>query len=105
MPAKKKSGTQPLDVAIRMYNVRFGDCFLLSFHYAKEVRHMLIDYGSTAAPKNARGKYMTAVANDIKKQCQDKLHVLVATHRHRDHISGFTTEGEATGKIIASLKP
>jgi hypothetical protein len=95
----------PSQVTIRMYNVGFGDCFLLSFHYAKQDRHLLIDYGSTAAPKNSRGKYMTTVANDIKKQCNGKLHGLVATHRHRDHISGFTTEGDATGKIIASLKP
>ena len=101
MPAPKT----PSSVTIRMYNVGFGDCFLLTFHYPEQDRHMLIDYGSTAAPKNVRGKYMTAVANDILKECNGKLDVLMATHRHRDHISGFTTEGEATGKIIASLKP
>ena len=88
-----------------MYNVGFGDCFLLSFHYPSEDRHLLIDYGSTAAPKNARGAFMTAIANDIRTQCGGKLHGLVATHRHRDHISGFSTEGEATGKIIALLQP
>ena len=33
-----------------MYNVGFGDCFLVTFHYAKSDRHMLVDYGSTAAP-------------------------------------------------------
>ena len=27
------------------------------------------------------------------------------THRHSDHISGFSTTGDGTGKIIASLKP
>jgi beta-lactamase superfamily II metal-dependent hydrolase len=88
-----------------MYNVGFGDCFLLTFHYGKTERHMLIDYGSTAAPKNVRGKYMRDVANDIKGQCKGKLDVLVVTHRHRDHISGFSTQGDATGKIIASLNP
>jgi hypothetical protein len=101
MPAR----TIPNSITIRMYNVGFGDCFLVSFHYAKQDRHMLIDYGSTAAPKNARGKYMKGVANDIQKQCKGKLDILVASHRHRDHISGFATDGEATGKIIASLKP
>ena len=95
----------PTSLTIRMYNVGFGDCFLVTFHYAKQDRHMLIDYGSTAAPKNVRGKYMTAVAQDIQKQCQGKLDILVATHRHRDHISGFATDGDGTGKIIASLKP
>jgi len=95
----------PTSITIRMYNVGFGDCFLVTFHYAKQDRHMLIDYGSTAAPKNVRGKYMTPVAKDIQKQCNGKLDILVATHRHRDHISGFATDGEGTGKIIASLDP
>jgi hypothetical protein len=27
------------------------------------------------------------------------------THRHRDHISGFSTDGEGTGKIIAACQP
>src|SRR6185295_13417908 len=29
----------------------------------------------------------------------------VVTHRHRDHISGFATDGNGTGKTIAALKP
>ena len=102
---KQKSGKKPSAVTIRMYNVGFGDCFLLTFHYGNTERHMLIDYGSTAAPKNGPGKYMREVANDIKDQCKGKLDVLVVTHRHRDHISGFSTQGDATGKIIASLNP
>lgn len=95
----------PSSVTVRMYNVGFGDCFLLTFHYPNRERHMLIDYGSTAAPKNARAAYMTTVAKDIQQQCKGKLDIVVVTHRHRDHISGFATTGEATGKIIASLKP
>src|SRR5260370_37854147 len=87
-----------------MYNVGFGDCFLVTFHYAKSDRHMLVDYGSTAAPKNGPKDYMQQIAKDIKTQCGGKLHVVVATHRHRDHISGFAT-GVGTGKIIASLNP
>src|SRR6266702_2053650 len=107
MPTKKRatSSKAPSSVTIRMYNVGFGDCFLLTFQYANEERHMLIDYGSTAAPKNTTGKYMLEVANDIKGICKGKLDILVATHRHRDHISGFATDGDATGKIIAALKP
>jgi hypothetical protein len=88
-----------------MYNVGFGDCFLLTFHYAGDERHMLVDFGSTAAPRNGATDYMRRVADDIVRQSRGKLHVLVATHRHRDHINGFTTEGEGTGKLIASLNP
>jgi hypothetical protein len=110
MPTKKRATASsttsiPSSVTIRMYNVGFGDCFLLKFHYADAERHMLIDYGSTAAPMNVRGKYMVDVANDIKSNCKGKLDIVVATHRHRDHISGFATDGDATGSIIASLEP
>ncbi|HXO30849.1 MAG TPA: hypothetical protein VN901_00700 [Candidatus Acidoferrales bacterium] len=109
MPARKtavSSGRKaPTSVSIRMYNVGFGDCFLLTFLYATKERYMLIDYGSTAAPKGLRAGYMAEVAKDIKSRCNGKLDVLVETHRHRDHISGFTTQGEATGKAIASLEP
>jgi beta-lactamase superfamily II metal-dependent hydrolase len=108
VPAKKallSRKNTPSSVTIRMYNVGFGDCFLLTFTYAKQERHVLIDYGSTAAPKNARAKYMVEIAQDLKVKCKGRLDILVETHRHRDHISGFTTEGEATGKIVASLQP
>jgi hypothetical protein len=108
VPAKKtllSRKSTPSSVTIRMYNVGFGDCFLLTFTYAKRERHVLIDYGSTAAPKEAHAKYMVEIAQDLKEKCKGRLDILVETHRHRDHISGFTTEGEATGKIIASLRP
>ena len=98
-------GKAPSSITVRMYNVGFGDCFLLTFHYPSGDRHMLIDYGSTAGPKNGPKDYMRQVAEDVKKQCGGKLHIVVATHRHRDHISGFSTDGEGTGKIIASLNP
>ena len=108
MPAKKErlpGKSTPSSVTIRMYNVGFGDCFLLTFAYPMQERHVLIDYGSTAAPKNAPAQFMVKIAQDLRERCKGELEVLVETHRHRDHISGFTTQGEATGKIIASLHP
>lgn len=95
----------PSALTIRMYNVGFGDCFLLSFEYPKTVRHLLVDFGSTSAPKRgARGDYMAKIADDIKRVCDGKLEGIVATHRHRDHISGFALNA-ASGKTIASLNP
>jgi beta-lactamase superfamily II metal-dependent hydrolase len=96
----------PTEVTIRMYNVGFGDCFLLTFKYPDGERHMLVDCGSTSAPKRA-GKnphFMEKVVADIERVCSGKLHVLLATHRHRDHVSGFSTELK-TGRAIAALKP
>ena len=100
---------KPERLTIRCYGVGFGDCFLLTFHYAGTTgdRHVLIDFGSTQSPPNARKSLMKAIANDIKAVVGTRLHVVVATHRHADHISGFATNTAktATGDIIASLEP
>ncbi|SDF44654.1 hypothetical protein [Terriglobus roseus] len=96
----------PSSITVRMYNVGFGDCFLLTFHAQKDT-HVLIDYGSTAAPgsKRIKSDYMSAIAKDIAEVCKGSLDILVATHRHRDHISGFATDDSATGRVIAALNP
>ncbi|MBV9746407.1 MAG: hypothetical protein JO099_21835, partial [Acidobacteriia bacterium] len=95
----------PTSITVRMYNVGFGDCFLLTFHYANQDRHMLVDFGSAAAPRYGPRDYLRRVAQDIARQTKGKLHIVVATHRHRDHLNGFATDGLGTGKIIAGLKP
>ena len=97
-------GAGPQSLTIRMYNVGFGECFLLTFKYAQRSRHVLVDYGSTSAPRRAGKDYMTVIANDIKRSCSGKLDIVVATHRHRDHVSGFSTDA-GTGQIIAALRP
>ena len=101
--------SKPKSLTIRSYQVGFGDCFLLTFHYAgkDKDRHVLIDFGSTGQPRGVPPNLMLKVAEDIKEQCGGKLHAVVATHRHKDHISGFATnkKGTASGDIIASCKP
>jgi hypothetical protein len=103
--AAEAPGARPTEARVRMYNVGFGDCFLVTFRYPRGERHMLIDFGSTAGPKRLGADYMTRVAKDIQAECGKKLHMVVATHRHRDHISGFATDGSGTGKIIRDLNP
>jgi hypothetical protein len=107
MPTTAKPSGPP---TIRMYNVGFGDCFLLSFPYTKAKgggRHLLIDFGSFPKPKGAPKGFMEDIANDIKARCQGGRLAVVATHRHADHINGFTTsaKGTASGDIIRALKP
>jgi len=94
----------PHAVTVRGYQVGFGDCFLLTFHYAEiGDRHVLIDFGSTGAPRGFGD--LKAVAESIAEECGHKLHAVMATHRHKDHISGFATDGGAPGSIIAGCHP
>ena len=118
----------PTSVEIRVYQVGFGDCFLLSFVYgANDRRHVLIDFGSTKLPGRAKAAtanvggrkakteddskptvWMPKVARDIAAVCgKHGLTAVVATHRHADHISGFATAkgGKGSGDIIRALKP
>lgn len=97
----------PNRVVITSYQVGFGDCFLLSFQYPGEKRHVLIDFGSTALPEGAPKNQLRLIANDIAGQTRDERLAVVATHRHKDHISGFATtkQGPSSGKTIAELKP
>src|SRR5437868_2286326 len=98
----------PTSVSIRTYQVGFGDCFLLSFSYASaKERHVLVDFGSTKLPPKAPKSRMDDIAADIKTRTKGKLDGVVATHRHKDHISGFQTakNGKWPGDVIRSLAP
>jgi hypothetical protein len=101
----------PHALTLRCYGVGFGDCFLLTFRYrgATGDRHMLIDFGSTQRPPNAKRNYLGAIVKDIESVVGrgSQLHVLVATQRRADHINGFATRpgGRGTGDRIAALKP
>lgn len=104
--AKKR----PTKLTLRAYEVGFGDCFLLTFHYAGNTRdrNILIDFGSTHRPHELPKNQMVRIAKDIKKVCNNnRLDAVVATHRHKDHISGFAPKknGKGSGNIIASLNP
>jgi hypothetical protein len=92
----------PTGVRVRSYNVGFGDCFLLTFSYASgDARHILIDFGSTKSSSFGPASLLP-IAEKIKEDSGGKLHMVVATHRHADHISGF---GGKPGRILASLAP
>src|SRR5215813_10922508 len=84
-------------IRIRMYRVGFGDCFLLSLPVDGGTEHILIDCGV-----HARGdirKIAEAVA-DLCRESGGKLALVIATHAHQDHISGFASCGEQFKQLI-----
>ncbi|MCX6595741.1 MAG: hypothetical protein NTV70_05185 [Acidobacteria bacterium] len=57
---------KPIGVQVRMYDVGFGDCFLLTVHYRKaQARHVLIDFGTTAHPREREFELLMPIAEDI----------------------------------------
>jgi hypothetical protein len=82
-----------------MYRQGLGDCFLLTFPRAGAGDlHMLIDCGVILGTKDP-GVIMTRVAEDIAATTGKHLHVLVATHEHWDHLSGFVQAREVFDTI------
>lgn len=77
---------------VRMYRVGFGDCFLLSVPNGKGHSHILIDCG---VHSGGDIKTMPDVVADIASETGSKLDVVIMSHAHRDHISGFASEAEA----------
>jgi hypothetical protein len=95
-------------MTLHAYQVGFGDCFLLAFHYkSARDRHVLIDFGSTGLPKAAPKNQLRLIAQDIASVCGGTLDAVVLSHRHRDHMSGFETTAnhKGPGDIIRGLKP
>jgi hypothetical protein len=75
-------------VRIRMFRQGLGDCFLLTFETGGDPVHMLIDCGVLkGTPKSA--ERLEAVAEAIRDATGGHVDVLVATHEHWDHLSGF----------------
>ena len=82
-------------IRVRMYRVGFGDCFLLSIPNALQNTdkqfHILVDCGVFSG--GDIGTIQDIVTN-IAKVTDKKLAVIIASHAHQDHISGFGRFGD-----------
>ena len=92
--ARKKSAGTPgalPRLRIRMYRHGLGDCLLLRFRRDDGVStfNLLIDCGLIMVADKA-SETMTEVAKDIHEVCEGHLDVVVMTHEHWDHASGFS---------------
>lgn len=88
-------------IRIRMYRVGFGDCFLLSIPTTKgqstnRQQHILVDCGVHSSGDIGT---IEKVVNNIGKVTDKKLAVIIATHAHQDHISGFSKFGDMFSKF------
>ncbi len=75
---------------IRLYRHGLGDCILLRFRKedGKDTFNVLIDCGLISVAEKPKEK-MLRVAQDIDHACHGRLDVVVMTHEHWDHVSGF----------------
>lgn len=73
-----------------MYNVgELGDCFFLQFKDGASESNVLIDCGSFRNSGKSLSR-MQAIATHIKKELKGKnLDLVIGTHQHNDHVSGF----------------
>ncbi|HEX3549012.1 MAG TPA: hypothetical protein VHT53_01470 [Candidatus Elarobacter sp.] len=82
------AGTGSAGIRVRMYRVGFGDFFLLTVPGVDgSPLHTLIDCGVHAANLNSIG----AAIDDLQTETGGHLALIIMTHRHADHISGFAT--------------
>jgi beta-lactamase superfamily II metal-dependent hydrolase len=84
---KPQSKSRSTGLRVRMYRVGFGDFFLLTVPTKKGPQHILIDCGVHAGDI----KSMKACVQDLIKETDRKLALVIATHYHADHLSGFAS--------------
>jgi hypothetical protein len=112
--AKKKSGTRKSatprrgadrGVTVRMFCQGLGDCFLLTIPQgSKRPYSILIDCGVAMGTPNA-DVIMKQVVTGIRKLTGGIVDLLVITHQHWDHVSGFVhAAAELTGKSRIEFK-
>ncbi|WP_189435104.1 MBL fold metallo-hydrolase [Mesorhizobium sp. M1E.F.Ca.ET.041.01.1.1] len=85
------AATRPSAVTVRHYCQGIGDCHLLTFTKPDgSLFRMLIDCGIHVSITGGPALVADIVA-DLKKETGGRIDVLVVTHEHWDHVSGFLT--------------
>lgn len=95
------AGNSDYRVRVRMYRHGLGDCFLVSFRReGLEPYQLLIDCGALARS----GAEMVPLAERIEAATKgangkSRLDLVIATHEHRDHLSGFNQARDVFDRI------
>jgi hypothetical protein len=87
-----------------MYHVGFGDAFLVTVRRRRRTWRMLVDCGvhrqGTARPiRESVGAIIADLTAVARPGQPPHLDVVVATHHHQDHISGFAVEDWADVQV------
>jgi beta-lactamase superfamily II metal-dependent hydrolase len=75
------------NIRVRMYRVGFGDFFLLTVPGKDGPAHILIDCGVHAANIGS----IDECVQDLGKETNNRLALVILTHYHADHMSGFAS--------------
>lgn len=86
-----KASQKSSGLRVRMYRVGFGDFFLVIVPTSKGDQHILIDCGVFKGTSGTGdiGSIVEAV-EDMFKTTNGHLALVIMTHRHADHIAGFS---------------
>jgi len=96
-PSRTTAGSsRGASILIRMYRVGFGDCFLVTLD---DRYHILVDCGvhNKGNVKVGNTSLIDLAFQDIKEVSGGKLDIVIATHAHQDHVSGY-------GKFAAEFR-
>lgn len=83
---------------IRMYRQGLGDCFLVTLPRADKDFFLLIDCGVILGTPDA-ATIMTRVVEDVAATTSGTIDLVIATHEHWDHLSGFIQARDAFSKL------
>jgi hypothetical protein len=101
-PGRHKSASgseEKFGVKVRMYRQGLGDCFLIALpRKDSEPYYIMIDCGVILGTPNASAK-MQDVVNDIIAATKGHLNLLLSTHEHWDHLSGFVQAKDLFAKL------
>jgi beta-lactamase superfamily II metal-dependent hydrolase len=96
LPTSTRDGVNAVGIRVRMYRVGFGDFFLLTVPGKTGPAHILIDCGVHAA----NIKSMDGCVKDLIQETQGKLALVILTHYHADHMSGFASNYDDFARCV-----
>ena len=100
----------PETVSVRMYRGLLGDCFLLTHSIGERRFRVLFDCGVLQAIGNGKDatvagvNHIGSVVENLFEDTGGVIDLMVATHEHYDHLSGFILHFDTWSKFkIGSL--